>query len=85
MTLYGIGGVSATGKTPFRTTCEGLRELRSLDIADVYGIPSREELLTSTGARRSDISRESAGPAGRNQLERLRAGGVSGRMESSGG
>lgn len=36
MTIYGIGGVSGTGKTYFRTTCEGLREARALDIADVY-------------------------------------------------
>lgn len=36
MTIYGIGGVSGTGKTHFRTTCEGLREARALDIADVY-------------------------------------------------
>eukprot|EP00752_Nemacystus_decipiens_P009637 g8609.t1 len=36
MTIYGIGGVSGTGKTHFRTTCEGLREAHTLDIADVY-------------------------------------------------
>lgn len=36
MTIYGIGGVSGTGKTHFRTTCEGLREALALDIADVY-------------------------------------------------
>ncbi|CAM9100871.1 unnamed protein product [Hapterophycus canaliculatus] len=36
MTIYGIGGVSGTGKTHFRTTCEGLRQARTLDIADVY-------------------------------------------------
>lgn len=36
MTIYGIGGVSGTGKTFFRTTCEGLREARALDIADIY-------------------------------------------------
>lgn len=36
MTIYGIGGVSGTGKTRFRTTCESLKGLRSLDIADVY-------------------------------------------------
>eukprot|EP00903_Cladosiphon_okamuranus_P015601 g14406.t1 len=36
MTIYGIGGVSGTGKTRFRTTCKGLREARALDIADVY-------------------------------------------------
>jgi len=36
MTIYGIGGVSGTGKTHFRTTCESLRDARSLDIADIY-------------------------------------------------
>lgn len=36
MTIYAIGGVSGTGKTHFRTTCEVLREFRALDIADVY-------------------------------------------------
>lgn len=36
MTIYGIGGVSGTGKTHFRTTCEGLRQARTIDIADVY-------------------------------------------------
>ncbi|CAM9156750.1 unnamed protein product [Scytosiphon promiscuus] len=36
MTIYGIGGVSGTGKTHFRTTCEGLRHARMIDIADVY-------------------------------------------------
>ncbi|CAN0448054.1 unnamed protein product, partial [Scytosiphon promiscuus] len=35
-TIYAIGGVSGTGKTHFRTTCEGLSGLRTLDIADVY-------------------------------------------------
>lgn len=36
MTIYGIGGVSGTGKTHFRTNCESLREARMIDIADVY-------------------------------------------------
>lgn len=37
MTIYGIGGVSGTGKTYFRTkTCKALRNARSADIADVY-------------------------------------------------
>ncbi|CAM9470807.1 unnamed protein product [Ectocarpus sp. 6 AP-2014] len=36
MTIYGIGGVSGTGKTHFRTSCEGFRDVRVLDIADVY-------------------------------------------------
>lgn len=36
MTIYGIGGVSGTGKTHFRTTCESLRESRTVDIAAVY-------------------------------------------------
>lgn len=36
MTIYGIGGVSGTGKTFFRTSCKDLREARALDIADIY-------------------------------------------------
>ncbi|CAM9577633.1 unnamed protein product [Laminaria digitata] len=36
MTIYALGGVSGTGKTHFRTTCDCLRGLRTLDIADVY-------------------------------------------------
>lgn len=37
MTIYGIGGVSGTGKTHFRTkTCNALRNARSADIAEVY-------------------------------------------------
>lgn len=36
MTVYGIGGVSGTGKSHFRTTCDALRSSRTIDIADVY-------------------------------------------------
>lgn len=36
MTIYGIGGVSGTGKTHFRTRCRPLRDARTEDIADVY-------------------------------------------------
>ena len=36
MAIYGIGGVSGSGKTYFRSTCSGLRESTHVDIADVY-------------------------------------------------
>lgn len=65
MTIYGIGGVSGTGKTHFRTTCESLRGARALDIADVY-----EE---SVAAGRPDLHWKTA-------LERFEAR-VRGRLE----
>lgn len=37
MTIYGIGGVSGTGKTHFRTElCKSLKTARVADIANVY-------------------------------------------------